>query len=161
MRGKQNVCCFLASYGRKWKLMGVRTVLTLGMHLGNLLAMHIPQLFQDLAFFNAFCMQFITIIVSMLSLLSFFFSTSMYAFTETCILFLFPINNNNPDKRIYGCSSCMGNPVKTVFSFQNVNIFFLFITWQLETDSVIPLQNLSKDLVTFFKKTVCICIHVL
>lgn len=79
--------------------MGVRTVLTLGKHLGNLLTMHIPQSFQDVPFFNAFCMQFIIIIVSMLSLLSFFFSTSMYAYTETCILFLFPINNSNPDKK--------------------------------------------------------------
>lgn len=78
----------------------------------------------------------------------------MYAYAEKHILFLFPINNNNPDKKPpnYGCSLCMEDIVKAVFSFQKVSTFFLFITWQLETDSLIPLENLSKGLVTFLRK---------
>lgn len=35
---------------RKWKLMGVRTVLTLGIDLGSLLSVHVPHSCHDLPF---------------------------------------------------------------------------------------------------------------
>lgn len=56
-----------------------------------------PTVISGSAIFNAFWVQFVTITVSTLSFLPFLFFNSMYVYTETHILFLFPINNSNPD----------------------------------------------------------------
>lgn len=83
-----------------------------------------PTVISGSTIFNAFCMQFITIIVSMLSFLPFFFSTSMYAYTETHILFLFPINNSNPDKKNLWLLFVYGKYGENCVEFSECKYFF-------------------------------------
>jgi len=85
-----------------------------------------PKVISGSTIFYSFYMQFVTIIVSMLSFLP--FSTFMYAYTETCILFLFPINSSNPGKINLWLLFKYGKYSENTVGFQNLSTFFLFVT---------------------------------